>query len=132
MMGLDTNVVVRFLVDDDAAQAARARALVRQAIEDGGALFVSDIVLCEVVWVLASAYGFARGVVGDTLFALLHAKELEFADVDRCLAALRRFRAGKGDYSDYLIGEEAWAGGCEAVATFDGALVGEEGFVAPR
>jgi predicted nucleic-acid-binding protein len=130
--GIDTNVLVRFLVDDDEKQGSRARRLIRQAVDDGESLFVSDIVLCELVWVLTAAYGFSRNVVATTLDGLLHARELEFSDVDRCLAALRRYKAAKGDFADYLIAQETWDRGGDALVTFDATLLAEEGFIAPK
>ena len=62
MIALDTNVLVRFLVEDDKAQAAAAAALVKRSIAAGEALFVADVVLCEVVWVLEVAYKVPRAV----------------------------------------------------------------------
>jgi predicted nucleic-acid-binding protein len=100
-------------------------------VDDGESLFVSDIVLCELVWVLTAAYGFSRNVVATTLDGLLHARELEFSDVDRCLAALRRYKAAKGDFADYLIAQETWDRGGDVFVTFDATLLTEEGFVAP-
>ena len=55
MIALDTNVLVRFLVEDDARQTAEAAALIKRVVDADGTLFVSDIVLCETVWVLAGA-----------------------------------------------------------------------------
>ncbi len=60
MIGLDTNVLVRFLVEDDAEQAVRAKGVVRRAIERDEKLFVSDVVVCELAWVLERAYGLGR------------------------------------------------------------------------
>lgn len=131
MTALDTNVFVRFLVDDDAEQGTRAKGLISSAVARGESLHVSYITLCEVVWVLTTAYGFSRDRVAGVLDALLHARELSFADVDACLMALRRFRNGEGDLADYLVLADARAHGCEAVSTFDGAVLGEDGFVAP-
>lgn len=131
MIALDTNVLVRFLVEDDPDQGARAKGLVSSAVARGEALHVSRIVLCELVWVLTAAYGFGRERVARIVDSLLHARELDFADVDACLMALRRYRAGRGDLADYLILADARGQGCEAVATFDAAVLDEEGFVAP-
>jgi predicted nucleic-acid-binding protein len=65
MLALDTNVLVRFLVADDEVQSARAARLVSRTIRDGDHLFVSDVVLCEVVWVLRASYGFGRAEIAD-------------------------------------------------------------------
>lgn len=80
MIGLDTNVLVRILVAEE--QATRAAALVRRAIEAEELLFVSDVALCEVVWVLESAYGIGRPEISTALQSLLEARQLVFRDRD--------------------------------------------------
>jgi predicted nucleic-acid-binding protein len=131
VIALDTNVLVRFLVEDDAEQLDRARALVGRIVAGGDSCFVSDVVLCELVWVLQSSYRIPRGPIADHLQALLRARHFSFSSTDRLARALRAFRAGRGDFADFLIREHARAQGCDGVATLDGDLVKEEGFVAP-
>ena len=131
MIALDTNVLVRFVVADDAEQAARAKALVARATADGEQLFVSDLVLCEFVWVLESAYRFPRGVVVRTLERLLAARALAFRDSAALARSVEAFSRGKGDFADYVILAHAREAGCDAVATFDRVLLKEERFVRP-
>lgn len=131
MIGLDTNVLVRFLVEDDQAQSAAAAALIERAIDDDEPLFVSDLALCEVVWVLEVSYKVPRAEVHAALRGLLHARHLVFTDGELLARALSAFAAGKGDFADYVIGEHAHAAGCTALATFDRALLRERGFVRP-
>jgi predicted nucleic-acid-binding protein len=128
---LDTNVLVRFLVEDDKAQSARAAKLVERTVAAGRSLFVSDVVLCEVVWVLASCYRVSTSEIVGTLRRLLHAKHLAFDAPDRLAAALDAFEQGRGDFADYLIREHARSAGFDEVATFDRALLKEPGFVEP-
>ncbi|MEJ2206184.1 MAG: hypothetical protein P8170_18995 [Gemmatimonadota bacterium] len=52
--------------------------------------------------------------------------------MDRCLAALRRYKAAKGDFADYLIAQETWDRGGDALVTFDATHLAEEGFIAPK
>ncbi len=131
MIALDTNVLVRFLVVDNKAQSAKAVKLVERVVASNETLFVSDVVICETVWVLLSAYQVSRTEISDILGQLLKATHLSFRDVDSLVRALEAFAAGKGDFADYVIKEHARAAGCEGVATFDRALLKEEGFVAP-
>ena len=131
MIALDTNVLVRFLVEDDPEQTARARSFLQRSLEEDSTCFVSDIVLCEVVWVLGSVYRISRPTVVEHLSALLRTRQLAFSSTDRVGRALAAFRSGRGDFADYLIREHAWAAGCEAVATFERRLLAEEGFLAP-
>lgn len=131
MIALDTNVLVRFLVEDDAVQAAKATALIERAISDNATLFISDVVLCETVWVLTSRYGFSRVEVAEVLRRLVDADHLSFSARSQHARALTAFSTGKGDFADYVIREHGLAAGCTAVATFDQALLKETGYQSP-
>jgi len=131
MIALDTNVLMRFLVDDDKAQSARAARFVARAIAGEEPLFISDVVMCETVWVLVAAYHVPRAEVVETLGRLLMAAHLRFDDVDRLSRALEAYIAGKGDFADYVIREKARAAGCDRIATFDRVLLKETAFIAP-
>lgn len=131
MIALDTNVLVRFLVEDDEAQCARAAALVQRTVDEDERMFVSEIVICETVWVLARAYKFSRAEISAVLADLLRARHLEFGRADWLWNAHRAYEAGRGDFADYLIREEARGVGCETIATFDAALLKEPGFIEP-
>jgi predicted nucleic-acid-binding protein len=131
LIGLDTNVLLRVLVDDDKAQAAKAAKLIERATKADEPLFVSDVVLCETVWVLLQSYRFSRRQVASILADLFKARQLTFTDSDALRSALSSFVAGKGDFADYLLREQASELGCRTVATFDKALLKEPGFTAP-
>jgi predicted nucleic-acid-binding protein len=131
MISLDTNVLVRLLVADDPAQTRRAVALLERLDADSQKAHVSEIVLCELVWVLARGYGHDRRRIAAALSLLIAARQLTFDAPDNVLRALRAYRAGKGDFADYLIREHARAAGCDALMTFDKKLHKEELFRAP-
>jgi predicted nucleic-acid-binding protein len=128
---LDTNVLIRFLVEDDEAQSRRARKLVEEAGELEEPLFVSDVVVCETVWVLESRYKVSRRQVAQVLDQVLHAAQLAFGSQDLLVRALGAFARGRGDFADYVIAEHARGAGCDTVATFDRSLLGEPGFTEP-
>lgn len=129
MIGFDTNLLVRLLVGDDPAQAAKVDALVHECLDADETILLNGIVLCETVWVLESAYGHSRNVVGEVLEKILLTRQLEVEDRDAVWRALGRFRKGRADFADYLLGERNSALGCRRTATFDRTLEGEEGFV---
>ena len=131
MIALDTNVILRYLLRDDLKQAKKAKSLVERLDRDDERAYVSDVVLCEVVWVLRSAYGVRRDQVGAVLRQLIAARQLTFDSTDRLLRAIRAFDTGKGDFADYVIREHGRDAGCEGVRTFDEALLGEDMFAAP-
>jgi predicted nucleic-acid-binding protein len=132
VIALDTNVLVRYLVEDDAKQTALAAALIERAIADDESLYVSDVVVCETVWVLSVAYKVGRKEIAAVLRNLFRARHLSFGVVEQLIRALDAYEAGKGDYADYLIREHARAADCESVATFDRVLQRERGFVVVR
>lgn len=122
MIGLGTNVLVRYLTEDDPEQSPRAVALVEGALQEGERLFVPQIVLCELVWVLDSAYGYSREEIVSVARDLLRARQLVIEDLDSARMALDRYAAQGGDFADFLIVERSRAAGCERVASFDGSL----------
>ena len=131
MIALDTNVLVRFLVQDDDAQFRAAAAVISRAGRADEQLFVSDVVLCEVVWVLAASYGVPKAEIVAILRKLLHSRQLTFRASDVLSRALDAYESGRGDFADYVIREDAAAAGYESVATFDKALLKEAGFARP-
>jgi len=124
MIGLDTNVLVRYLTQDDPAQAARATRAIEDAADRGEPLFISGVVLCELVWVLESVYGYKRKEVADVVERILRTTQFDFDHKDQLWQAWQDYRAGKGDFADYLIGRLGQVAGCEETLTFDGALEG--------
>jgi predicted nucleic-acid-binding protein len=131
MNALDTNVLVRYLVADDPKQARRVKAVIERLDDDDERAYVSHIVVCELVWVLRSAYGFDRAAIAGALGQLVLARQLEFDAPDQLARALAAYETGSGDFSDYLIREHARAADCDAVLTFDKALIGDDMFAAP-
>lgn len=128
MRGLDTNVVVRYLTQDDLRQSRAANAIIEAALAGGERIHLDTIVLCELVWVLRSAYGYERATVADALKKLLEASQLSLDDRDRLHEAARLYAAGTGDFADYVIGLRNQAAECHTTLTFDRAHQGSDLF----
>jgi predicted nucleic-acid-binding protein len=128
VIALDANVLVRLILHDDEAQARAAERLVVRARRDQTPLFVADIVLCELVWVLKSRAGRSRAEITQALDRLLRTELIVLADAGVAERALELYRAGKGDFADYLIREQAKSAEAREVVTFDRQLKGEEHF----
>jgi len=124
MKGLDTNVLVRYLTQDDAKQAAIATREIEAATEDGETLCIQPVVLCELVWVLDSAYGRPKSDILLALDHILRTAQFECADKDTVWQALADYRRGRGDFADYYLGRANAATGAVATLTFDKALKG--------
>ncbi len=122
MIGLDTNVLVRFLVGDERRQCELAMRIIDNATKEGTLCFISVVVLCELVWVLESAYGYRREEIADLLERLLSARQFFVDEKDTVYSAVRDYRRGKADLADYLIGRLNRTAGCEVTVTFDKTL----------
>ncbi|TQE98578.1 MAG: type II toxin-antitoxin system VapC family toxin [Spiribacter salinus] len=122
MTGLDTNVLVRFLTQDDPDQSARANELLetRCSREHPGRIAV--VVLCEMVWVLRGAYRYDKALVVSVLEQLLDTVELQIECEDVVHEALAAYRKGRADFADYVIACGNRHAGCEVTYSFDQKL----------
>ncbi len=121
MAALDTNVLVRFLIQDDARQGIQARQLVDAALTRGETLFIPITVLLELEWVLRSNFEFPKDQIITTLSSLLSAKELVFEAEASAEVALELFRQNKADFADCIHIALAHAAGQGPLWTFDKA-----------
>lgn len=132
MIGLDTNVIVRYLAQDDVRQAAIATRLIEGSLSAEARGFISIVTLAEVVWVVASNYRAARAAVADIVEGLLTAPQLAIEKADIIWRALRAFRESKADFSDAVIVELGRDAGCAKTFTFDRRAAAHPGFEALR
>lgn len=119
MIGLDTNVVVRYLTQDDPAQAALANRLIEETLSADQPGFISTVVLVELVWVLETGYACDRAKISMVLDRLLRARQLVVESADLAWQASRIFTDGKADFADCVIERAGNANGCEHTLTFD-------------
>ena len=132
MIAFGTNVLLRLLLNDDAAQARKAQALLDQAVSRSDKVLLPDIVLCEMEWVLSSAYKVPKTQIIKTLRRLLDAEEFAFLNRAAVTGALTAYEEGSADFSDYLIGASAAGAGATTTYTFDRALRPAAGFSLPE
>jgi len=131
VIGLDTNVLVRFLVRDDARQSNIAAAFIERSVSANEDLFICDIVVCETACVLSTSYKVPRTEIARTFSELLLARNVVFESADQLSRAIAAFGHGKGDLADCIVRERAQGAGCDAVVTFDKDLLRERLFRAP-
>jgi predicted nucleic-acid-binding protein len=126
MVGLDTNVLVRYIAQDDPKQSAQATRLIESlsAAEPG---FVASVVLVEAVWVMEDIYAATRECLGEIVQALLEAEALVIQSAEQVWRALAAFRKGKADFADCLITRICAAEGCDVTWTFDKAAARDGG-----
>ncbi len=119
MIALDTNVLIRFFVRDDEEQARRALRLIETCRAEDDSCLISNPVLCEIEWVLESAYRASREDILAAVRMLHTTPPFVLEDAALVDRALQMYAAGKADLSDYLLGEIASAGGARTTYTFD-------------
>jgi predicted nucleic-acid-binding protein len=127
MIGLDTNVLLRYIVQDDQRQADRAAELIEKCSKDDPG-YVNHTVLCELVWVLKRGYRYTREVISRVIRQLLQSQELSIAESYMVWQALAKYISGNGDFADYLIGVSNKHAGCRTTMTFDVQAAKDEQF----
>lgn len=118
MIGLDTNVLVRYIMQDDAKQSSKASALIDSLNADSPG-FITLVSVVELYWVLTSCYDLTDAQVKQVLEVLLRTKQIVVDRADQVLRALRVFDDGKADFADCLIERTAASAGCVQTMTFD-------------
>ena len=131
MIGLDTNVLVRYIMQDDAKQSAKANALIESlTVEAPG--FISTVAMVEVAWVLSGAYGLSRAQQAQAIELTLRTKEIVVERADQVISALRAFKASSADFADCLIQRAGVGAGCASTMTFDVAASKQAGMLLIR
>ena len=119
MPALDTNVLVRYIVQDDAAQLAASKRLISRCVAEGSTLFVPVTVVLALEWVLRSGFAFGKDDVLMALSSLLSATELSFESERALEVALQLFRKSSADFADCLHVSLAAQAGEQPLWTFD-------------
>ena len=118
MIGLDTNVVIRFVMQDDAKQSPMATRIV-DALTAEQPGYLTLVTIVEIVWVLSGSYDLERPQIAMALEGLLRAPEIVVEQAETVWRALRLFKGSKADFADCLIERSAAAAGCARTLTFD-------------
>lgn len=119
MSSLDTNVLVRYVVQDDSGQFAAARRLIGRCVAEGQSLFVPVTVALELEWVLRASFGYVKDDVLQVLSNLFSAAELTFESERALEVALQLYREGSADFADCLHIAVAAEAGEQPLWTFD-------------
>ena len=128
MIGLDTNVVIRYLVQDDKKQSAAATRFIEKSLSTDVPGYINHITLCEIVWVLQRCYDVTKQQLRDIIEGLLTTKQLIVENVEVAWKALRVYDANRADFCDALIGQANIHSGCEHTVTFDKKAASLPGF----
>jgi predicted nucleic-acid-binding protein len=119
MIGLDTNVLVRYFAQDDPNQSAVAAKFIEGTCSEENPGFINHLVLCETVWVLARCYHVEKDTMVVILEKILKTEQFKIQNVDVVWRALREFKKTGADFADCLLAQINSGNGCEHTVTFD-------------
>jgi predicted nucleic-acid-binding protein len=128
VIGIDTNVLVRYLTDDDHEMADRAERLLDQECHPDNQAFINAVVLCETAWVLGRRYRYSRAQIVAVIAALLRVPSIAVEHGELVEDALDLYRYSNVDFTDVLIGVINRRSGGAITATFDRKAAGLETF----
>ena len=130
MLGIDTNILIRFLTRDDEAQYEQACLLIDRETAAGRPVFISLLVLLETEWVLRSRYDLRKAEIMDIFSGLLDANDVRFEDESALEEAIFTWKAHAAGFADCLIAARNRRLGCTATLTFDAKAAKLPGFLA--
>ncbi|MEA2805032.1 MAG: hypothetical protein QOG78_1413 [Rhodospirillaceae bacterium] len=119
MIGLDTNILVRYLTQDDPGQSPRATELIERRLTEDNPGFISVVAMTETVWVLERAYRLSNVRIAEVIERLLQTSVLVVENEAEVFAAMTVLQEGSGSFADALIGELGDRAGCSVTLTFD-------------
>ena len=119
MIGLDTNILIRYLTQDDRVQSAKATEILERRLTPKNPGFVSVVAMVETVWVLDRAYGLTAQEVATAVGRLLQVEVLAIENEQEVFTAMVALKRGRGSFAYALIGELAARVGCTRTLTFD-------------
>jgi predicted nucleic-acid-binding protein len=119
VIGLDTNVLIRFLTQDDPVQAKIATDFITSNCSEDVPAFIGHIVLCELVWVLESNYKQNKQTIIAVVEELLQISQLEISESEAVWRALNDFKNSNADFADHLIAHSHLINGCSKTVSFD-------------
>ena len=131
MIGLDTNILVRFLAQDDPVQSPKAREILERRLAERDPGFVSVVAMVETVWVLDRAYGLSSQEISGAVERMLQTDVLIVENEQEVFTAMVALKRGEGSFADALIGALYTRAGCARTLTFDHKALHLPGFELP-
>jgi predicted nucleic-acid-binding protein len=119
MIGLDTNILVRYLAQDDPIQAAKANDIIGRRLTEENPGFVSTVAMVETVWVLNRAYGLKNSEIAAAVERILQIDVLVVENEQEIFTAMITLKQGKGSFADAMIAALGARAGCSHTLTFD-------------
>ena len=131
MIGLDTNILIRYLTQDDPVQSRKATEIIERRLSAAHPGFVSVVTMAEAVWVLDRAYGLTDQEIAAAVERILQVEVLRVENEQEVFAAMVALKQGRGAFADALIAELGAQAGCSHTLTFDKKALRLPGFKLP-
>lgn len=128
MIGLDTNILVRYLAQDDPVQSPKAAQIMERRLSEENPGFISLVAMAETVWVLDRVYGLSGAEIAAAIERILQADTLAVQNEQEVFTAMVALKTGEGSFADALIAALGKWGGCHATLTFDRKAARVSGF----
>jgi len=128
MIGVDTNILARYFTQDNLEQAKIVEQIIESYATSPNSLFVNNIVMCELVWVLGRGYKYTKEQISEVIKQMLSTEEFAFENQKLLWLALNQYTQNKLDFADALIGELNKEAGCQKTLTFDQAAIKANNF----
>ena len=128
MIGIDTNLLVRYLAQDDPRQSALAAELIEGSCSENSPAFINHVVLCETVWVLERCYDVKKDMMAVILEKILKTEHFSIQGLEMVWRAVKEFRKTGAGFADCLLSQINLANGCEPTATFDKKAAISQGY----
>ena len=128
MIGLDTNILIRYIVQDDEEQARLASEIIENQCNVENPAFINEVTLCEIIWVLKRAYRYDKKVILTLLQHLLNTSEIYISSHAEAWLAYTDYEQGNADFSDYFIARINKKFGCPFTFSFDKKACQNENF----
>ncbi len=128
MIGLDTNILVRHLVQDDRVQSPKATALIEERLTEANPGFISTVVMVETAWVLERSYALAAHEIAGAIERILQIESLLVENQPEVFTAMTALKEGRGSFADALVGAINNQAGCSRTLTFDRKALRLPGF----
>ncbi len=128
MIGVDTNILVRYFIQDNLEQAKIVEQVIESYATSPNSLFANNIVMCELVWVLERGYKYTKEQISEVIKQMLSTEEFAFENQKLLWLALNQYTQNKLDFADALIGELNKEAGCQKTLTFDQAAIKANNF----
>ena len=128
MIGIDTNVIVRYIVQDDPKQARAATKLIEHACSRDNPGFINHIVMCEIVWVLKRNYKLDKASICQVIEQIIRTDRIVIEDIQLVWKALETYKETKADFADCLLAQRNRQAGCRYTVTLDDAASATPGY----